>query len=504
MKILIADDEDYTREGLIHSIHWNELDIGEVMQARNGNEALNMSKWFKPDIVLTDIKMPKLDGIQFAKELIQLNPLCKIIFMSGYMEIEYLKSAIQLSVVDYIEKPIDLTIVTGAIKRAVVEINERKRNITILENRRELQQQKLANLLILKDYDKSVTDGLLEEVGFATAQNFICILVYDRLRRGRKDEVIQQIQEFFRGKGFSSLCDYDKGNKYFIIVSYNGCDRYRLSALYQSFLEIFPRMILGIGFEAENIKNIYNSYQTGLLALNLSFYDENSRLFFVDEEILVHRTIEPGIFGEFIRILKEEPLDLREWSNRLFEDLSMHKYFRKEQVQTLLASLITEVFQKYPEISDSYNFIKNQEHINTIVHEFNFLSEIHRFVLEIIERIEEKHRRESKYSRVIKGTIDYIASHYTNPDLSVGEIADHMNFTATYMNVLFKQEMRVTLKQYLSNYRLEKAKIMLDNDFNKVTDIAEKCGYANANYFAKVFKEMTNMTPLEYRNRKHD
>jgi len=79
-----------------------------------------------------------------------------------------------------------------------------------------------------------------------------------------------------------------------------------------------------------------------------------------------------------------------------------------------------------------------------------------------------------------------------------------MNFTATYMNVLFKQEMRVTLKQYLSNYRLEKAKNMLDNNFNKVTDIAEKCGYANANYFAKVFKEMTNMTPLEYRNRKHD
>jgi two-component system response regulator YesN len=504
MKILIADDEDYTREGLVHSINWSKLDIGEVMQARNGNEALNMSKWFNPDIVLTDIKMPKLDGIQFAKELMQLNPFCKIIFMSGYMEIEYLKSAIKLSVVDYIEKPIDLTVVIGAIKRAVTEINERKRNKTILENRRELQQQKLANLLILKEYDKSVADSLLEETGLSTDQNFICILAYDRFSSGRKDEVIHQIQVFFGGKGFSSLCDYDKGNKYFIIIFYNRSDRYRLSALYQAFLEIYPQMILGIGFEAENIKNIYNSYQTGVLALNLSFYDENSRLFFVDEEILIHRTIEPGIFGEFIKILKEGPLELKDWINRLFEDLCKHKYFRKEQVQTLLASLITEIFHRYPDFSDSYNFIKNQEHINTIVHEFNFLGEIHRFVLEIIERIEEKHRRESKYSRVIKGTIDYIVSHYTNPDLSVGEIADYMNFTATYMNVLFKQEMRVTLKQYLSNYRLEKAKNMLDNNFNKVTDIAEKCGYANANYFAKVFKEMTNMTPLEYRNRKHD
>ena len=92
MRILIADDEDYTREGLIASIDWDEFGIDEVMQAANGQEALKIVKWFHPDIVLTDIRMPKMDGIAFATELLENNRESRVIFISGYMEIEYLKS----------------------------------------------------------------------------------------------------------------------------------------------------------------------------------------------------------------------------------------------------------------------------------------------------------------------------------------------------------------------------------------------------------------------------
>ena len=117
MKILIADDEDYTREGLIESIPWQEYGIDEIMQAVNGAEALKIAGWFRPDIVLTDIRMPQMDGIAFADRLMRENPDSRIIFMSGYMEIEYLKSAIRLSAVDYIEKPIDLEVVQEALRQ---------------------------------------------------------------------------------------------------------------------------------------------------------------------------------------------------------------------------------------------------------------------------------------------------------------------------------------------------------------------------------------------------
>lgn len=83
MKILIADDEDYTREGLIDEIDWDTFGIDEIMQAANGEEAMRIVKWFRPDIVLSDIRMPKMDGIAFAEELLRLAPQSKLIFISG-------------------------------------------------------------------------------------------------------------------------------------------------------------------------------------------------------------------------------------------------------------------------------------------------------------------------------------------------------------------------------------------------------------------------------------
>lgn len=502
MKILIADDEDYTREGLMESLEWDKLDIDEIMQARNGSEALNIAKWFTPDIVLTDIKMPKLDGIKFAQKLVLICPSCKIIFMSGYMEIDYLKSAIHLSAIDYIEKPIDLSAIEAAINKAVKEIREIKKNIIISENRKELQQQKLANLLILKEKDNAVVDILSKEVEFPSNLNYICFIALDKLKRNNPDAFVDQMINFLNKKGFTALCDYEKDNKFLIILAYDKSQYYRLTSLYQQIVDHFRDILLGVGFEAENINNIYNSYQTAELAINLSFYDEKSHVFQVDEEIMARRSIEPGIFGEFMHLLKDEPFHLAEWSDQLFLSLKERKYYRKEQVQALLASLVSAIFTEYPDLADSYLHLGSQDKVNNVIHEFNSLGEIREFMLELIKMLEERLRNQSKYSRIIRGVVDYIAANYSNPELSVGEIADYLHFTSTYMNVLFKQEMKVTLKQYLSNYRLEKAKRMLENEFYKITEISEKCGYANANYFAKVFKEMTNMTPAEYRKQK--
>ena len=117
MRLLIADDEDYAREGLIESIPWEKYGIDEIMQAKDGREALTISGWFRPDIVLTDIRMPKLNGLEFAERLIRQCPDSKLLFMSGYMEIEYLKKVISLDAVEFVEKPIELDKVEQAVKK---------------------------------------------------------------------------------------------------------------------------------------------------------------------------------------------------------------------------------------------------------------------------------------------------------------------------------------------------------------------------------------------------
>ena len=177
MKILIADDEDYTREGLLEEIDWEEFGIDEIMQAVNGEEALKIVRWFRPDIVLSDIRMPKLDGIAFAEEMLQLVPQSKLIFISGYMETEYLKSAIQLSVIDYIEKPIDVDQVKKALRRAVEEIVREKKSREADEGNREFRQQKLFELLIRKDSDHKTAERLAREVDFPMDSAYVCVVV---------------------------------------------------------------------------------------------------------------------------------------------------------------------------------------------------------------------------------------------------------------------------------------------------------------------------------------
>lgn len=225
-------------------------------------------------------------------------------------------------------------------------------------------------------------------------------------------------------------------------------------------------------------------------------------MFEIDEKIMEKRFIEPGLYGSFLRILPDSPRRISEWFQELFEDLFTRKYYQKEQVYTLMTSLLTAVYRQYPQGYDLLPEVAGEEQIQPFLLGMESLQEIREFTERLLGKLEEQGEELSGYGRVIRGVLDYVAEHYGEEDLSIARIAEQLHFSPAYLNVLFKQERKVTLKQYLNNYRLEKAKRLLDQEYLKITEIAEKCGYANANYFAKVFREAVGMTPVEYRNRK--
>ena len=107
MKLLIKDDEKLTREGIISSIDWTSLGVSEIYQADDGIHGLELAKNIQPDIVLSDVRMPRMDGIKMSCRLKELFPNISIIFMSGYSDKEYLKAAIKLKAISYVEQPID-------------------------------------------------------------------------------------------------------------------------------------------------------------------------------------------------------------------------------------------------------------------------------------------------------------------------------------------------------------------------------------------------------------
>ena len=499
MKILIADDEDYTREGLIESIPWEDYRIDEIMQAVNGSEAYKIARWFQPDIVLTDIRMPKMDGIEFATQLLEQNPDSRIIFMSGYMEIEYLRSAIRLSAIDYIEKPIDLKVVKKALEKAVAKIQEKQKTLEVSQTHREVQQKKLFSLLTSKEADLKTVEKLAGEAGFLLNQNYVCLMVQIPGREDYLEEVLEKLEDL-QGQVLGSYNQDKKEAE--LLIAFQGKDEYRLGPLYQRLLEAIPECRLGVGMEARDYKGIYNSYRTAGAAMNCAFYQDGQRLFQIDEGILQRSFIEPGIYGEFLQVLAEHPGSLEKWFTELFDQLKEKKYYHKEQVYTLMVSLLTAIYRQFPKLYGECPGILREEDIQPLISGFGNLTKIRQFVEELLVHLSVSQEEQSGYSRVIRGVMDYIAQHYGDEDLSVTSIAEHLHFSPAYLNVLFKQESKVTLKQYLSNYRLEMARKMLEQGYERVTEIAEQCGYANANYFAKVFREVTGCSPAEYRKEK--
>lgn len=127
VKLLLVEDEMLTREGLLGSIPWEELGIDEIFTAEDGEEGVELASVCEPDIVMTDIRMPRMDGITMAFEIRKKNRRCRFIFVSGYCDKEYLKSAIQLSAVNYIEKPVEVEEVVTALKQAMKQVIEQRR-----------------------------------------------------------------------------------------------------------------------------------------------------------------------------------------------------------------------------------------------------------------------------------------------------------------------------------------------------------------------------------------
>jgi len=498
IRLLLADDEDYTREGLIEEIDWKKLGIDEIMQAKNGQEALRIAKWYDPDIVLTDIKMPKMDGIEFTKELVSGNADIKLIFMSGFMEVEYLKSAIKLSAIDYIEKPIDIEDVNKALQKAVDDINDNLARKNIMDNQKNYEQTQLATVLTTKMYDKNVIEKLCNKLSFPQYLKYICVLL-----KNRKNEDIfvyqDRIEKIIIQRKLKYIISKIDSETIQLIIAFDDKSHYHINSMLTDFSQLTDDTIVAVGMESDSLKNIYGSRQTADMALNSSYFDISRKIYTVDEYMLNKRGIEPQLYGDYLLLLKENPKELRSWAKDLYSQIMTQKYYRKEQIQSVICSFLISMQQEYPRIQMADSSMSSEDRLTARIHAFESFNQLWELFEKQLDYLDQEIEGTGQYSRLVTDIIDHIGKNYGDQELGVSQLAEKFHLTASYINVLFKQETGITLKKFISNVRIDNAKQMIKADYDRIAVISEKCGYANANYFAKVFREETGMTPVEYR-----
>ncbi len=500
MRLLIAEDEEYTREGLIESIPWSNYGITEIMEARDGNEALKISLWFKPDIVITDIKMPKMSGIEFAEKLIKQCLESKLLFISGYLDINFLKSAIQLSAVDYIEKPINLKSVEQAVKKAVNSINEKRKQDIINARKNELELQKLASTLKYNIKDKDLIYRICGQIGLSTRKNYIVAVIWNRERLYSQEENIKKINDFWKQNKIMSICTYIEREEYFVIIEVGEREEKRVNKLCEKFIEQEKTLTMGVGFCVNSLISISESYKVAMFNVNRSFYNEEIRLFTLDDKILNEKNIDYGIYSEFNTVLKT-PQKLTGWLEELFQKLCMQECYGKEPVKNLFFTFSKTIIQEKNILITRLEGISGEIDLEEFIMNTTTIFQIKNFLMYLAREYQKETEKSYSYSKVVRDIIEYINSHYSEADLSVEAMADFVHLSSAHLSVLFKQETGTTLKQYIGDYRIELSKKLLANEHYKINEIAELCGYSNANYFAKVFKAATELSPIEYRNK---
>ena len=495
MRLLIADDEDYAREGLIESIPWEKYGIDEIMQAKDGREALTISGWFRPDIVLTDIRMPKLNGLEFAERLIRQCPDSKLLFMSGYMEIEYLKKAISLDAVEFVEKPIELDKVEQAVKKAVTFVREKE----LFEKKegqwQKLERQRLLNMLKLKTKDKALIEKLCREVGFPEKAGYLTAVLWNK-NEENAGELEPLAAEFWKDTGIDYLLTMLDRGKYLFLGAFQ---QSRIREKCREMAGLKEGLCLGIGFETDNLMAVAASSEIALLNAEQSFFKSERRIFEIEDGIPEMKKLNPGLYAEFDRILKEDAGEVTAWLHELAEKICGEGFYRQEDIVMLMSAFARLLIQEKNALLLSVEGIDTEEDAEQKIREASSMAEVMELFDRLLEAFGIHREQETQYSRLVRDTIAYIEQHCREAELSVTDIAADMHFSAAHLNVLFRKETGVTVKQYISDYRLNLSKKLLCNPHIKVSEIAERCGYSNANYFSKVFRASENMTPVEYR-----
>lgn len=525
--LLIVDDEQTTREGLLNYMGWNDLGIDMVKTAEDGLDALQLCGSFKPDIVITDVKMPRMDGIQFAMKLKDMLPYCKILFLSSYAEKEYLKSAIHLKALDFIEKPVNLEVIRDQVHNAVVMCLEerkiRQAEQSIRNENKLLQQEQLALYWITRYADYSnETRAEMETAFFPPGSAFVtAIIKIHSLTESdlqnlllHKNDLLEKMGLRFAAFSLESLRGF-KDNQHLIVHTYsrnlkNPEELVNPLALFRSDLQALLRApllcFIGIGQLVYSPERLLDSYHTAAVAIQRQFYNDYNQII-VFREAKHSRTeqnsreaaasltfaacLEEEKQAEAFAVLTNTAASLRENEDTLVNDA-------KNVFFDLLLTIFRIADKKKLQLADSG---EDKEYLWSVLFRFNTMREMVFYTEEKLNQFFTQSREKPDSGSIAARIFDFVHMHYKDPDMSIKSIAEHLFLSPNYLSLQFKKETNMTINQYITDYRMEKAKELLTNKHYKLYEVATQVGFQDANYFTKIFKKVTGKTPSEFKEK---
>jgi len=513
MNVLIVEDERMTREGLLESVDWPQVGVTKVFSAENGEAGLFMAKRVLPDIVLTDIRMPRMDGITMASRIREILPECRIIFLSAYSEIDYYKAAIDLKAIRYLDKPIEPKRLQTVIMEAVAECMQ-LRHFKSTHDFRDLQEkQKFASAICLGENEVSLEKEYrrLKLHSVFKCKDY-CLSIVVSFRFDFEEEMHEEL--LLVASALADTVDYPnlytirhKNRIVLFLFTSSEISEYNTKSTCNKLRNVLGNYTynIAIGKTFRGLGNANKSYLTAKTVLNKTYlYPWRHAVLYSDEIVTTvglsaYSMMKSEIMFNVAEGCEKQALESCE---KLYQNISRQKDLTYPKARELYFEIISEVFLKADSMHLRIKEDENSEVISWIVliESYN-LEELHGFLCKRIWlyfRSLEEAKSEKKQVLVIK---NYIAKNYMNDMLSIGDISGYLHMSASHVCTMFKKETGDTINGYLTDFRLGKAKQLLRETLLTASEISAKIGYRDSSYFGRIFRKHVGMTPNEYRNK---
>lgn len=524
IKVMIVDDEPYIRQGLRILINWERYGYTVCEEAANGHEAVKILEEKDIDLVITDIKMPGMDGlelIEYTRE--NISPKIPFIILSGFYEFEYAKKAIKYDVADYVLKPVQ--------REELIKVLEEYK-VLYYNQIEKYKKQEIYEKIIFDRHLASVMSGVYNCEDIDYIKNYLFNIDNVRYIRIEYDDTSNKYNKLTseeksneQNRLYEAMKDYLEEHWYHVYIPHSNDQEFYVGFIYTKALSekenlrekeyikdlhetlsfVLPfKIILYIGQMVNNIKQISESYKSALIAKNFQSYFKVIDIAFYDEiknKISTNKyPVDKEVIDDLIKAIEENNKDrIDQRVDNLyqhFKELVADPEMIKISVDYLLFNLISLAKELYSDF--------DQEEVSNMISQGGYehmavrgsASHMKRFAYEFSDYLNSL--RKHTFGGVLVDVEREILDNYKD-NLTLKSLSEKYYINSAYLGQIFKKHFGVSFKDYLNNYRIDKACEMLLRSDDKIYEIAEAVGFNNTDYFISKFVQLKGTTPLQYR-----
>lgn len=532
-KVLLVDDEILVRDAIRENIDWNALDYELVADCQNGREAIEYVEQEAVDLVLTDIAMPYVDGMELSKFLYNNYPDTLIIIFSGFSDFEYAKKAIQYKVSEYILKPVTAMELTEVLKKLHSKLEQREHQVrkidrltrayeTYRKNESMIRSKSLTQL-VKGTQELTICLQELSDVGITLRSTDYRVAVVDldafsELHHASDEDkkdiewmsfVVENISNEIMENYQCGMAFRDDNRKTFLLFETNKpkefkgqirkiCEKIQ-SSIYET---VKFQVSIGIGTYVQDLADLHVSYESAVSVLAYRYTGGEGLLIDREEEVNIGGDIN---IEEYTSALSTCVKSAQSDKTRVFfqhlEEDFWEARLSKDRVVLYLQQITRAVYDviRYIDAGDK-NLKTDRNKVFDHIADSRSCGEAMEYVkdyaLKAIYDMENLNQSSGQKQAML--ALDYIQQHYGDVDLSLNTICNYLSISTSHFSSVFKETTGETFMEVLIRTRMQKAKELIEKTTLRNYEIAERVGFSDPHYFSISFKKMTGKSPTEY------